>query len=332
MHAELVGREFLRMGDSLTVFAPYVESASRWWHHRLIKEDEEYVVRCYEEVDPAGRGGRVDMDTILGHEFDALIVESYASLPYGDVEKLVERLKGRAKVLLVVHEGGPEQLRYTDLEVFDRVVVFDERYVREVVRGRVSEDRLAIVPFPCHPVAPPPEPRRHIGKVRFFSFGRQPVREYAPYIEALDRLSREYELEYLVVRADDKRLQVEREWLVQRMERLDTPQIYRYLHASDVHLIPKGDTHYVVVSSTLCQCLGALCPTVAPATRHFEMLPAKNGVAPAVLYTSVDELVEKLRRLIEDEDFRRGVLRMAEEYVRQNSSGVVAARLKQLMV
>ncbi len=329
MHAELVGREFLKMGDDITVFAPYVESADRWWHHRLIKEDESYVVRCYEEVDPQGRGGRIDIPRVLEHEFDALIVESYASLPYADVERLAGEVD--AEVLLVVHEGGAEQLRYTSLEVFDRVVVFDERYVREVLAGRVPAERVAIVPFPCHPVSRGKGRRRRGGKLRFFSFGRQPVKEYAPYIAALDRLSESYELEYLVVRADEHRIEAERDWLIQRHQRLDTSQIYEYLHSADVHLLPKGGTHYVVVSSTLCQCLGALCPTVAPATRHFEMLPSRNGVSPVVLYSSVDELVAKLRRLVEDDDFRAGVLRMAEEYVRQNSSERVARRLKQLM-
>ncbi|NOZ82963.1 MAG: glycosyltransferase family 1 protein, partial [Euryarchaeota archaeon] len=206
----------------------------------------------------------------------------------------------------------------------------DERYVREVLAGRVEQERVAIVPYPCHPVSPGGRCRKG-EKLRFFSFGRQPVKEYAPYIAALDRLSQSYDLEYLVVRADEHRLEVDRSWLRQEHRRLDTSQIYEYLHASDVHLLPKGGTHYVVVSSTLCQCLGALCPTVAPATRHFEMLPSRDGVAPVVLYSSVDELVEKLRRLIDDESFREGVVRMAEEYVRQNSSEVVARRLKQLM-
>ncbi|HID66357.1 MAG TPA: glycosyltransferase family 1 protein, partial [Aquificaceae bacterium] len=45
LHAEMIGRELLRRGHNITVFAPYLESANRWWHHKLIRQDEDFVVR-----------------------------------------------------------------------------------------------------------------------------------------------------------------------------------------------------------------------------------------------------------------------------------------------
>ena len=50
MHAWMIVKEFIEMGHEVTVFAPYVESANAWWHHRIIGEDEGFVIRCYHET------------------------------------------------------------------------------------------------------------------------------------------------------------------------------------------------------------------------------------------------------------------------------------------
>ena len=41
LHAELVGREFIKMGHELVVFAPN--------NIRPVAEDEDYVIRCYSD-------------------------------------------------------------------------------------------------------------------------------------------------------------------------------------------------------------------------------------------------------------------------------------------
>ena len=97
MHAELICNEFLKMGYKVKVFAPYIESANRWWHHKVIREeDEEFVVRCYDELNPNMMGGRsFEEDRVLSEELDILVVESHASLPYREVEKVIRRLKNK---------------------------------------------------------------------------------------------------------------------------------------------------------------------------------------------------------------------------------------------
>ena len=126
-------------------------------------------------------------------------------------------------------------------------------------------------------------------------------------------------------------LPFDRDYLVQRVEKLSLEDIYRYLHRSDIHLIPKGQTDGCVVSSTLCQCLGALIPTVAPNTRHFENLPTIDGYKPAVIYENVEDLKGKLVSLIEDEGFREGVIRSAERYVEENRCDKIAKMFIELM-
>jgi glycosyltransferase involved in cell wall biosynthesis len=323
MHAELIGREFIEMGNELLVFAPTLGSANKWWHHIPVREDEDFVIRCYEEASPGGEGGRIRGDGVLSEDYDIFIVESYASIPYRAIHRVLPRINKKARTILVVHEGSREEFKYPNPDAFDAIVVFDERYVREIY----SSPKVRIIPYPCHPVSP----RKSLPgeKLRFFTFGRQPPGELADYIRALGELRKKYDLVYNVVRADSL-LEVREPWIMQRVGCLSTDEVYEYLRLSDLHLLPKGDTRRVVVSSTFCQTAGSLCPIVAPQTRHFETLPEKEGVRPVVLYRGLEDLKHKIEALIEDEEYRRRVVEMAVEYVNRNSSEVVAREFLEL--
>lgn len=323
MHAELIGTEFLKMGHNLKVFAPYTQTANKWWHHKIIRDDEEFVIRCYSELDPdTMSNGKVEVEKVLSEDIDLLIVESYISIPYSDVENLARKID--AVTVAVVHEGAREDIRYSDMHVFDAIVAFDERYVREVIYD--CKDIIKIIPYPCYPAK---KGKRKFAedKLTFFSFGRQPVEEYVDFIQALDGLSRKYDLIYRIVRSDGL-LPFAKEWLHQEQKRLrDTEEVYRYLHSSDIHLLPKGDTENVVVSSTLYQCLGSLVPTVVPNTRHFEVLPEEK---PVVIYDDVNDLKEKLELLIECESFREKIVKAAERYVERFRSDKIAREFIEL--
>ncbi len=329
MHAEMIAHEFIKMGHYVKVFAPHVDSANRWWHHRIIRDEEEnFVIRCYDELDPRTMSnGRIEMEKILSENFDLFIVESYASIPYNDVEKLVKRLKERGtKVFAVIHEGCREHIGYSDMRIFDAIVVFDERFVNEMLPE--YRDIAHVIPYPCHPIV---RGNRKFAEdeLIFFSFGRQPVGEYLDYIRALDWLSKRFDLIYRVVRSDGL-LPFNKPWLKQERRRLSNEEIFELLHKSDVHLIPKGKTKNVVVSSTLCQCLGALIPTIVPNTRHFENLPEYDGVRPAVVYEDVEDLKEKILRIVEDDEFRKKLIKAAERFVEENRSDKVAKRFIEL--
>ncbi len=318
LHAELIGREFIKKGHEIYVFAPYVQSANLWWHHKIIKDDEPFVIRCYEEMDPNFKGGRIDEEKILERDFDLFIVESYTSIPYRDVKSLVKKLD--CTKVVVIHEGGREDLRYTDLNVFDYIVIFDERYYEIVGHS----EKVRIIPYPCNPVK---KGKRKFAEdiLTFISFGRQPVNEYEDYIKALDRLSERYEFVYKIFRSDGL-LPFERDWLRQENKRIKAEELYDYLHTADIHLLPKGNTNKIVVSSTLFQCLGSLIPTVVPNTRHFETVD-RNAV---VIYTDVDDLEGKLIRLVEDDEFRNKVIKAAERFVERNSVEKIAERFLDL--
>jgi len=327
VHAEFIGREFIKMGYKLKVFAPYINSANKWWHHKVIREDEDYVIRCYSELDPIDmKGGKVDENKIIAEDLDWLIVESYSCIPYKDVENLIIKLRNRGvKVVAVIHEGSYDEIKYSSLRIFDAVVVFDERY-KEMLSQ--YEDIIEIIPYPCHPVK---RGKRKFSEdiLTFFSFGRQPIKEYEYYIKALDDLSSKYDFIYKVVRSDGL-LPFKREWLKQEQKRLDIEEIYKYLHSSDIHLLPKSKTEKVVVSSTLFQCLGSLVPTIAPDTRYFEALPEINGVKPVILYKDVKDLENKLIMIIEDKEYRKRVIKAAEKFVEENRVDKVAKKFIEL--
>ncbi len=323
MHAELITPEFRKMGHEVVIFAPYVHTANRWRHHRIIRDEEEaFVRRCYSELQPhTMTGGDFDTHAVLSEDPDFLIVESYASLPQRNVEELLKKMN--CVKIAVIHEGRREDIRYSDLRCFDAIAVFDERFIKELLPD--YRDRAEIVPYPCHPVM---RGHRRFAEdgLKFFTFGRQPRKEYEPYIKALDDLSNKYDFEYRIVRSDGL-LDIERDWLVQERKRITNREVYEYLHSSDIHLIPKGQTKNVVVSSTLCQCLGSLTPTVVPNTRHFECLPQEK---PAVIFKNVRDLESKLIKLIEDETFRNSVISAAERFVEENSSDKIARRFIEL--
>ncbi len=315
LHAEMIGRELVKLGHKIIVYAPTVKSASKWWHHRIISSDEEYVYRCYEESSPDGRyRGSLDKDLILSMDLDALIIESYTSIPYRYVEELVIEIKKRRgyPVILVVHEGSREDIKYSRLDIFDSIVVFDERYIYEVLGGYGRD--VYIIPYPCNP--PVEKSYKKLGDViKFFTYGRQPINEYNPYLNALDRLYRSgrFRFRYIVYRSDGL-LPYSYEWMEQYSHRLSIEELSNIIREMDVILLPKSNVNKVVVSSTFYQIVGFLTPIIAPNTRHFEAIPKVYGVKPIVLFDSEGDLINKIVKLIEDEDYRISVIEAMRKY------------------
>ncbi len=306
LHAELIGRELLKRGHPVRVFAPELENASRWWHHKIIGLDEDFVKRVYTELSPEGEEGHLNVGSVLQEDMDLIIVESYEKLPYRDVEELILSLKERdVPSVAIIHEGSREDIGY-DLSIFDKIVVFDERYVKEVLPEGIPEDKILIVPYPCYP---PVERRRRFaedGRIVFFSFGRQPKEEYNEFLEALRVLKKKFpSVVYRIIRSGEP-LDVREEWIEQERRVLNFKEIYRYLGEADFHLLPKGRTGRVVVSSTFCQTVGSLCITVSPDTRFFEEVP-RGDSSPLILYRDTEDLISKLTRAIVDEVYREKI-------------------------
>lgn len=222
------------------------------------------------------------------------------------IPKLLEIFpKIRAKKVNIVHEGKlPEYEGFYKFN-FDCIVCFDDRY-EKMLRKRYPEDKIHIIPFPCNPVVrgDKVKARAKLGisddKIILFSFGRQPRIEYDDYLWLVKELSKRHSVEYLAVRSNGPL--EETDLLEIRLERLTTERLYDYLHASDIHMVPKGKgyTESIIVSSTVFQCLGSGCPIVIPDVKYVERLNKE-----VVKFKGRDDLKEKVSKLIEDENFKK---------------------------
>ena len=325
LHAEMVGRELIERGYKVKVFAPTLESANRWWHHIRIREKEEdFVERVYEEIDPEGNGGSFDIEKVLKFEPDIILLESYQSLPHAYIEELI--IKAGVPSIAVLHEG--DFLRYSDLSIFSSIVVFDSRFIEELIGERYPRDKIRIISYPCYPLREQKRNFAEDGLIRFATFGRQPAFELKPFIEALRKLKESYNNIYYRIVRGDKLLDISEEWIEQEKKVLDLEDIDRLLHNSDIHLLPKGPTKNVVVSSTLYQVMGTLCITVVPDTRHFEMHKHDNTV---VIFKDVKDLMEKLKEIIEREDLRRKLKESMKKYVEKHNVKKVTDEFENLI-
>lgn len=334
LHAELLGRELSKTSE-LTVFAPTFESLAKDRHLLPLGSDDDFVIRAFQLT--WGAPGWVD-ERLREQEFDVLVVEALDRMPIPTLLEMFPKIK--AKKVQVIHEWAlPEGPGYYELG-FDAIVCFDRRY-RTMLLERYPEQRIHIIPYPCHPHVRGDKAtaRAKLGLSKdaliLFSFGRQPLFEYDDYLWLASELGKERELTYLMVRSDDqgdwetvgKRLQSGSSFCEVRFERPSIDRLYDYLHASDVHLLPKAPSSEIVVSSTVFQCLGSGTPIVIPDTRYVELLDKE-----VVRYRPHDRahLKSQVSRLLNEESFRKATVTAATEYVQENSAHKIAEKFVDL--
>ena len=324
LHAELVGREWAKT-NSLTVFAPTFESMKNYWAHLLIREDEDFVIRGFEQS--WGKPGWVD-EGLATDDCDVLVVEALDRMP---VRTLVEMFPSiKAKKVQVIHEWTLPDIRgYFDLD-FDAIVCFDERY-RTMLLEKYPPEKIHIIPYPCHPVSQGSKKRaREIlglpeDKVILFSFGRQPLFEYDDYLWLANELAKEMDLLYLVIRSDDEKnfdivnhkFKTASSFCELRFERPEMDRLYDYLYATDIHLIAKTPSDNIVVSSTVLQSLGSGTPVVIIDSRYVEL----HG-EEVIKYRLGDraDLKSQCFRVLKDSIFREKTLDYARKYVNENDA------------
>jgi len=120
-HAELIGDALLRKGFDLTVFAPrqYVDDSTRQYvddsTHLTNTPDEHYVKRVYDFLRYGDnyidlnvlQSAYLDSKRILDTDFDLLLIEKPTSVPLPKLIKILPKIKKKAKVIGIIHEGLP---------------------------------------------------------------------------------------------------------------------------------------------------------------------------------------------------------------------------------
>ncbi|MGQ4891466.1 MAG: hypothetical protein ACP6IP_03155 [Candidatus Njordarchaeia archaeon] len=341
LHAELLVREWIRIGHVVDVYAPFVDERIDWHHKKIDVEDEPWVHRVYRESQWGLKGGEIDVGSV-DDDYDVVLIESYPHLPYREILRLVDGFKKRAKIFVVIHEGRRfDTINLAPLiEIVDGVFVFDFRFISEVLADYFDliRDKVHIVPYPIldktdESFELKKERSFGDGGVIFFSYGRQPVDEYRDYVGIVKKLHDKYGLKvrYKIMRSDGLLGNIDVDYIEQWQERPPFDKIYNYLLKSDIHLLPKGATRNTVVSSTVYQSLSTLTPIVAPATRHFELLPEdEEGIGPVVKYRNLIDLEYKLLRLINDERYRDAVVEEMVRFVRERSHRKIAKKFLEI--
>lgn len=143
IHAEPIGREFIKMGHRLTVFSAIEHPDAR----PTGQTDEDYVVRHFsvDRVIPATRTYYFDPSPMIRYTYDVFIAENVERLPTLELYRFFPVIKRKSNTVMVVHEGGPPEDPLYYMFDWDAIICFDDRYVEFVRRYSWWED-------PYHPL------------------------------------------------------------------------------------------------------------------------------------------------------------------------------------
>ncbi len=320
IHAELIGRAWVKMGHQLRVFSATKHPDAR----PTGQEDEDYVIRHFhvDQVVPSTRAGAFDPSPLLEEEYDVFVAQNVERLPAERLLEVFDEVKKKAVTIAVVHEGKtPEDPLYYEFE-WDALVAFDERY-REYLVKSFPVEKIHLIPYPCHSLRLGNK-RRAREKLALkqderivFSFGFRPS-EVGTVLPALEEVAKECPLKYVVVAnpgselGDLPKAAEKFGFLDLQVRPLPLEELYMYLHASDALLIHReSSTKYkAVLSSTVCQVLGSGCPILFHESNYVE-----HHGDEIVKYRDFDDMkkklvdlfhcrsdIEKVRTFLEDHD------------------------------
>lgn len=332
VHSELIGREFAK-NNELVVFTFYKNS---FHGQNITGEDEDYVIRCFTK-----RGDEnpiFDSQPILEEDYDVFIVEDLGMLPIEELKKIFPEIKKKAKTINVIHDGkNSDKPGFHDFE-WDAVVCFDERY-KQFLMEKYPEEKLHIIPYPSTILKEgnKKETREKLGlpldKKIIFSFGRLPY-YMDQEIEVIDTLFNKYNLLWLSVTGNKKVVKKIKEIKEKRNgeisvevreKDLNINELYDYLHASDALIFPKTSSLHVVVSSTIYQCLGSLCPIVARDSNFVKMFSGE-----VLKYKDHYELESALEKCFSQGVNLENLKSSVKKYLNKYSSIQIAEMFKEL--
>jgi len=311
MHAELIGREWIRMGHELNVLAPIEKETQP-----VTNTDEPYVTRCYtmdrEFIKGILKSLSLNPRPFLNLDYELFIVQNLELMPMHELLKLWPGIKEKAATVLVIHEGYLPP--YPEFYTFnwDAIVCFDERYVAEFGK-KFPLERIHVIPYPCHAwqsgmkEAARIELGLPLEKKIVLSYGIA-IHQHFVTLPALEELSHLYDLMYLVLPAEGKsgiveRAQVRYGFIEVREMAPTVDELYTYLHAADALLLYKQSPN-IVVCSTVYLCAGSGCPVVISQGRYTEALGDE-----VLKYSDFDELKGILSGVFEGHRVSESALR-----------------------
>ncbi|MGB2727540.1 MAG: hypothetical protein WBD09_03565 [Halobacteriota archaeon] len=332
IHAEFIGREWIKRGHSLVLFSARKHPDFR----PTQQEDEDFVFRHFDvnEIFPTTKADSFNHTPLLEEDYEVFVAQNVERLPTKELLDVFPKIREKAITVLVVHEGFPPKDPLFYKFNWDAIVCFDQRYRDFLVRF-FPKEIIHIIPYPCHPLKPgdKKEARRKLGlplddKIVFsFGFSLEEIKEVLP---ALGVLKKEHLFKYLIIANPESKLEHRelRKWQEKYdfmdvgIKALSLDALYDYLHACDVLLIPKESSkHRAVISSTVCQTLGSGCPILFHDSNYVEL--HGNEI---VKYRGLDDMKLKLADLFDG----KFDIEKTKSYLRENNASRVADRFIQL--
>jgi hypothetical protein len=281
IHAELVGRAWVKLGHQLRVFSATEHPDAR----PTLQRDEDFVIRHFrvDEVIPVTRAARFDPSPLFNEEYGVFVAQNVERLPAQRLFEVFPKIRERAVTVQVVHEGkAPEDPIYHRFD-WDATVCFDQRYKDYLVKSFPAE-RIHMIPYPYHPFEPGDkgEAREKLGlppdEKIVFSFGFRP-KDIASVLPALRDVAGEYPLRYVIIANPEsdvdglRKAQEEYGFVDLEVKPLPLDELYTYLHASDALLVHRESSqkYKAVVSSSVCQTLGSGCPILFHESNYVEL-------------------------------------------------------------
>ncbi|MCD6083161.1 hypothetical protein J7J59_03515 [Candidatus Aerophobetes bacterium] len=321
IHAELVGREWVKAGHSLKVFSFLEED---FHGHSLIGVDEEYVIRCF---GTPMRSNYLNPIPFLREDYEFFVVQDPGMLPRDKLGKIFHHIRKRAKTILVEHTNKlVDDPSFYQFE-WDAIVCFDKRY-EEFLKEVYPEERIHIIPFPCHPwkEGSKEKARKKLGlpldRKIIFVFG-QKWRNMLDTVPALLEMSKRYPLLILIFSAAQRVYGFDelKDVTVIRKEVLEQKRIYDYLYAADAMIFGKHSTEGAVLSSTAHLIMGSGCPIIARKSNFFELMDRE-----VLNYEDLEEFKGCLVSAFEHDKRYEECRKAARKYVEENSSEKIAKR------
>lgn len=331
IHAELVGREWVKTGHKLRVFSPTEHPEAR----PTSQPDEDYVTRHFlvDRVTPFTRARSFDPTPLIEEDFEVFVAENVERLPAERLLELFPKLKKKAITVNIVHEPNPPEDPLYYKFNWDAIVCFDHRY-KEYLSKFFPEEIIHIIPYPYHRLAlgNKMQARKRLNlpldKKIVFTFGiRARCTAFLPPI--ISGVNEKFPLRYVVIANPGSKVEILHEMARQfdfmdlQVKSIPLDEVYAYLHAADVHLIHRelAKKNSIVLSSTVFQTLGSGCPILFHDSGFVEL--HGNEITK---YKDAGELKAKLVELFQN-GFNTDKMRHLLEV---QSSEIIAERLIQL--
>lgn len=281
IHAELVGRAWVKLGHKLRVFSAEKHPDAR----PTLQKDEDFVIRHLRvnEVIPFTRAASFDPSPLLNEEYEVFVAQNVERLPADKLLEVFPKIKKKAVTVQVVHEGkAPEDPLYYKFD-WDAIVCFDQRY-RDYLVKSFSAERIHTIPYPYHQIELGDKGDAQkklefpLDKKIVFSFGFRP-KDIVSVLPALKDVDNEYPLRYVIIANPESEVDELREaqktydFIDLQVRPLAQDELYTYLHASDALLIHRESSqkYKAVVSSSVCQVLGSGCPILFHESNYVEL-------------------------------------------------------------